>query len=105
MVVYKNITLTFPLKSSYLIENTTDGTTLRIYLPTITSTSQLGAETVFLKNNGASQFIYTTNNFITSNLTIDSSGGFTIPSTNQYYRIVATRTSSGAFGWMLIGSG
>jgi hypothetical protein len=105
MVVYKNVTLTFPLKSSYLIESTTDGTTLRVYLPTITSTSQLGAETIFLKNNGVSQIIYTSNNFITSNLTIDSSGSFTIPSVNQYYRIISTRTSTGVYGWMLIGAG
>jgi len=105
MVVYKDITLTFPLKSSYLIEASTNGTTLRIYLPTITSTSQLGAETVLLKNSGASQTIFTTNNFITANLTVDSSGGFTIPAGNQYYRIIATRGSGGAFGWMLIGSG
>lgn len=104
MVVYKNINLTFPLKSSYLIENTTDGTTLQIYLPTITSAT-LGAETVILKNNGVSQIIYTSNNFITSNLVINSSGSFTIPSTNQFYRIIATRSASGAFGWMLIGSG
>jgi len=105
MVVYKDITLTFPLKSSYLIETSTNGTTLRIYLPTITSTTQLGAETILLKNSGAIQTIYTTNNFITANLTVDSTGNFTIPAANQFYRIIATRGSGGAFGWMLIGSG
>ena len=105
MVVLKNITLTFPLKSSYLIESTTDGTTLQIYLPTITSTTQLGAETIILKNNGISQFVYTSNSYITSNLTIDSSGGFTIPAINNYYRLIATRTATGAYAWMLIGAG
>jgi hypothetical protein len=60
---------------------------------------------VLLKNSGASQTIFTTNNFITANLTVDTSGGFTIPAGNQYYRIIATRGSGGAFGWMLIGSG
>ena len=58
MVVLKNITLTFPLKSSYLIESTTDSTTLQIYLPTITSTTQLGAETTFIKTSGVDQSFF-----------------------------------------------
>jgi len=102
-VVISNITLTFPLKSSYLIDNAgVNATTLNVTLPTISS-SNIGAETIFIKNTGLSINILTPNNYILgTNLTIDTSGVITIPANVQYYRIIATKSTEGYYVWTCI---
>ena len=108
MVVIRNYNLTFPLNSSYLLETPTGGVTLNIYLPVINATTQMGAETVFIKNYAGQQsLIYDSTNAFIYNVTTAFTGGgtITLDSTQQYIRLIATRTSSGVYAWMCIGLG
>jgi hypothetical protein len=109
MVVLKNITLTFPLKSSYLIESTTDSTTLQIYLPTITSTTQLGAETTFIKTSGIGQSFFSGSlqpfvipNYTTGGTTSGTTGTTVMPAMRVIWKMIASRTSLGEFCWIVI---
>ena len=109
MVVYKNITLTFPLKSSYLIESTTDSTVLQIYLPLITSTTQLGAETTFIKTSSIGQTFYSGSlqpffipNYTTGGTSSGVSGSTVMPQMRVVWKMIASRTSLGEFCWIVI---
>ena len=106
MVNNRVIRLSLPLNSSYLLETSYNGDNLIIYLPTLTLTSEMGAETVFIKNYADSQSIIfdSTNAYIDINRTVFTGGGYiTLSSTTQYLRLISTRTSSGTLAWMCIG--
>lgn len=109
MVVYKNINLTFPLKSSYLIEATTDSTVLRIYLPLITSITQLGAETTFIKTSFSDQSFFSGSlqpfvipNYTTGGTSSGVSGSTNMVQMRTIWKMIASRTSLGEFCWIVI---
>jgi hypothetical protein len=94
--------LAFPLSSSYLIQTTL---LTSVYLPAITSQSQMGIEVLFIKNSGSCT-IYTSSG--SGNVIIQTGlSQSTNINLSQYMRLISTRLTSGGgvYGWMVIGSG
>ncbi len=112
----KSVTLTFPVNTTQLISYTVSTYTYyNIYFPTITSTSQLGTEIIFIRLNsstlnttasssglyigrGGSNLIYN----ISSGSVQISTGINYVSNTQIYYKFVAFQTTGGQYGWLQI---
>ncbi len=114
MTITKSVTLTLPVNTLQLINYTISTYTYyNVYLPNITTDSQIGTELIFIRTNGAtlnttasssnlyigrqgSNLIY---NLSSGSVQI-SSGINYVSNTQIYYKFVAFKTTSGTYGWL-----
>ncbi len=116
MTLTKSVTLTFPVNTLQLVAYTVSYYTYyNIYFPNITSSSQLGAEMIFIRSNNAtlnttasSSGLYigrqgTNLIYNLSSGSVQISTGINYVSNTQiYYKFIAFQTTGGQYGWLQI---
>jgi hypothetical protein len=114
MTITKSVTLTFPVSTTQLIAyNTSTYTYYNIYFPTITSTSQLGTEIIFIRSNGATLNTLASSSGLyigrqSTNLIYNLSSGSVqisnginyVSNTQIYYKFIAFQTTGNQYGWL-----
>ncbi len=114
MTLTKTLTLTLPLNTLQLINYTTSSYTYyNVYLPNITTDSQIGTELIFIRTNGAtlnttasSSNLYigrqgTNLIYNVSSGSVQISSGINYVSNTQiYYKFIAFKTTGGQYGWL-----
>ncbi len=114
MTITKSVTLTLPVNTLQLINYTISTYTYyNVYLPNITTDSQIGTEIIFIRTNGATlNTVASSSNLyigrqgtnliynLSSGSVQISSGINYVSNTQIYYKFVAFKTTGGQYGWL-----
>ncbi len=114
MTITKSITLSFPCNTMQLIGYTVSYYSYyNIYFPNITVDSELGAEIIFIRSNGATlNTVASSSNLyigrqgtnliynLSSGSVQISSGINYVSNTQIYYKFIAFKTTGSQYGWL-----
>ncbi len=110
----KTLTLTFPANTTQIINYTVSTYTYyNVYFPDITTDSNIGAELIFIRSNGATLNTTASSSGLYigrqgTNLIYNLSSGAVqistginyVSNTQIYYKFVSFKTTGGQYGWL-----